>query len=263
MITSPNIPARRDDVLIRKVTHQERLDLASQISTLILEKYGESVLAVFLIGSVAKKLERPYSDLELICVLRDGVEIPSKLYVYKGLMVDIGYEQESSFLKSAREMGFDWPMVADQFRNRIVLFERDHWVGKLEEAVAQNDKTDVSDRLRIAATVMTESLGSVRNARFKEDPWDLRTRAFFMAWDVARVVYLLNRRYVLTTSWVWKQALECPVKPDNFAELVQILLGIKAADPDGIVQAAERLHEETMKIVNSRGVAIEIEDLHV
>ncbi len=252
-----------DEALIRRVSHEERLEAARQISTLILGKYGESVLAVFVVGSVAKKLERPYSDVELICVLRDGVEVPSKLYVYKGLVVDIGYAQESSFLKDAREMGFDWPLVADQYRNRIVLFEREHWLGRLEEAVAQNDKTDMSERLRIAAIALTESLASVHNARFKEDPWDLRTRAFYMAWDAARLVYLLNRRYVLTTSWLWKQALECPVKPDNFAEMVQTLVGMKTADADEVVKAAERLYEEMMKIVSSRRVSIEVEDLHV
>ncbi len=230
---------------------------------MILESYRESVLAVFVVGSVAKKLERPYSDVEMICVLRDGVEVPSKLYMYKGLVVDIGYAQESSFLKDAREMGFDWPIVADQFRNRIVLFERDRWLGKLEEAVSQNDKADISERLRIAAIALTESLASVRNARIKDDPWDLRTRAFYMAWDAARVIYLLNRRYVLTTSWLWKQAIECPVKPDNFAEMVQILLAMKPADADKVMQAAERLHEDMMKIVASRRVSIEVENLYV
>ncbi len=252
-----------NDALIRRFSHEERLDVAKRISTLILEKYGESVLAVCVIGSVAKKLERPYSDLEMICVLRDGVDVQSKLYMYRGLVVDIGYAQESSFLKDARELGFDWPLVADQFRNRIVLFERDRWFGRLEDAVAQNDKADIGERLRIAATVLTESLASVRNARFKEDPWDLRTRAFYMAWDAARLVFLLNRRYVLTTSWVWKQALECPVKPDNFAEMLQVLLGMKTAGTDGMVRTAERLHQEMMQIMGSRGISIEVEDLYV
>ena len=216
-----------------------------------------------MIGSAAKKLERPYSDLEMICVLRDVVQVLSKKYVYRGLVVDFDYWQESAFLKDAREWGFDWPVGADQHRNRIVLFERECWLGRLEEAVAQNDKSDVAEPLRIAAVALTESLASVRNARFKEDAWDLRTRAFYMAWDAARVVFLLNRRYVLKTSWFWKQALECPVKPENFAEMAQILLGMKTPDQDEVVQAAESLYEKTIEIVRSRGVSIDVELLQV
>ncbi len=225
---------------------------------MILKKYGESVLAVCAIGSVAKKLERPYSDLEMICVVRDGVEVPIKYYVYMGLVVEIAYPQESAFLKDAREMSLEWPLIADQYRNRIVLFERDRWLGRLEEAVAQNDKTDMAEPLRIAAIAITEGLASVRNAQFKADPWDLKERAFYMAWDAARVVFMLNRRYVLTTSWLWKQALECPVKPDDFVGMVQTLLGMKAADADGVVQAAERLYKELMEMVSSKGVSIEV-----
>ena len=230
---------------------------------MILKKYGESVLAVCVIGSVAKKLERPYSDLEMICVVRDGVEVPINYYVYRGLVVEIDYWQESSFLKMAREMPLDWPLAADQYRNRIVMFERDRWLGRLEEAVAQNDKSDMAEPLRIAAIALTEGLGSVRNAHLKADPWDLKERAFYMAWDAARVVFMLNRRYVLTTSWLWKQALECPVKPDNFAEMVQTLLGMRTADADEVVQAAERLYEEMMKLVSPRRVSIEVENLYV
>ncbi len=250
--------------LLREVTHDERLKVASQICGLILEKYQDAVLTVCVSGSTAKKLDRPYSDLEILCVVRDGLDMPKKkYYLQNGLLVDIDYPQESNFLKAAREIGWDWPLQADQYRNRIVLFEREGWLRKLDQAVAQNDKTDLAEPLRIAALAMTESLAAVYNAHLKADLLDLRTRAFYFAWDTARVIYLLNRRYVLTTSWVWKQALECPVKPDDFTELVQKLVGTKASGADELLQAAEKLYRETLEIVRSREIAIETENLSV
>ncbi len=247
----------------RKVSHEERLDVARQISALILEKYQESVLVVCVSGSVAKRLDRPYSDLEILCVVSDGLEIAHKHYLYNGLLVEIDYPQESNFLKAAREMGWDWPIQADQYRNRIVLFERKGWLAKVDEAVAQNERADLTEPVRYATLAIMESLDAVRNAHLKGDPWDLRTRAFYLAWDIARVVFLFNRKYVLTTSWFWKQALECPVKPDDFGELVQSLLGMKATGPDEVVRTAELLCQEVMKIVNSRKISIEAENLSV
>jgi hypothetical protein len=41
-------------------------------------------------------------------------------------------------------------MGADQYRNRIVVFERDNWLKKLEEAVAENDRADFVEELRWA-----------------------------------------------------------------------------------------------------------------
>ncbi len=247
----------------RKVSHEERLDVARQISDLLLEKYQGSVLAVCVSGSVAKQLDRPYSDLEILCVVSDGLEIAHKYYVYNGLLVEIDYPQESNFLKAAREVGWDWPIQADQYRNRIVLFERNGWLGKLVEAVAENDKADLKEALRTAMIAVIESLDAVRNAHLKVDLWDMRTRSFYMAWDVAKVVFLLNRRWVLTTSWFWKQTLECPVKPDDFRELVQTLMGMTTAAPEEVMWAAERLCEEIMGLVGSRKIFVETEKLSV
>ena len=94
---------RRGDRL-RKFTHEERVEIAQRISSLLLDKYKDSVLAVFIYASTAKKLDRPYSDLEVAAVMRDGVDIPPKYYMHKGLVIEIDYPQESNFLKGARKV---------------------------------------------------------------------------------------------------------------------------------------------------------------
>lgn len=47
-------------------------------------------------------------------VVRDEVEIPDKYYVHRGIVVDIGYREESDFIKRARAVRADWPIVADR-----------------------------------------------------------------------------------------------------------------------------------------------------
>src|SRR6059036_695133 len=186
---------------IREVSNKKRVEVGQRISSRVLDTYKHAVLAIYICGSTAKKLDRPYSDLEMVCVVKDGTDIPNKYYVYDGLLVEIDYHQESEYLKAAREPAWDWPLKADQYRNRLVFFERDDWMQKLDEAVAENERADFTETTRIQALAMTESLAALRNANFKQDNLDLRTRAFYLAWDTARVVFLLNRKYVLTTSW--------------------------------------------------------------
>jgi kanamycin nucleotidyltransferase len=194
---------------LRKVSHEERVELGRKIASQILDTYEDAVLAISIYASTAKKLDRPYSDLEIFCVTTDDLEVKNKRYVYDGLLVEIDYFQASKFLKEALRVGWDWHVGADQFRNRIVLFERDSWLKNLEKTVGENDRADFTEELRWAILSLTESLAAVRNARFKRDQRNLTTRAFYMAWDAARVVFLYNRKYVLTTSWFWKQLFEC------------------------------------------------------
>jgi hypothetical protein len=242
---------------LRRVSHEERVDLGRKICTKILETFNEKVLAVFITGSTAKSLDRPYSDLEMTAIVGDSVELPTKYYLHHGLLVQIDYRQESEFLKAAREPGHDWPLGADECRNRIVLFERDGWTEKLVEAVKANDALDFSEPVRFAALNMTESLAAVRNADLKDDLVDLRTRAFYMAWNAARVVYLLNRQYVLTTSWFWKQLFECPEQPHDFKRLIDILAGFVRSSRQELVESAEMLWKETMLLVKHRGITLE------
>src|SRR6267378_2451601 len=248
---------------LRKVSHEKRLELARTIALRLVDTHKDAVLAVCIYGSTAKKLDRPYSDLEIFCVVKDSLEVKNKRYVYDGLLVEVDYFQESNFLKEAKRIGWDWPLGADQYRNRIVLFERDNWLKKLEQAVAENDRADLMEELRWATLTMTESLAAVRNAHLKRDYRDLRTRAFFLAWDTARVVFYHNRKYVLTTSWFWKQLFECQEQPKGFRKLVDVVAGFEKSTNSELVDAAEELWRETMLMVQARGVSIESKDITV
>jgi kanamycin nucleotidyltransferase len=248
---------------LRKVSHEERVELGRKIASQILDTHKDAVLAICIYASTAKKLDRPYSDLEIFCVASDGIEVKNKRYVYDGVLVEIDYFEESNFLKEATRVGWDWPLGADQYRNRFVLFERDNWLKKLEKAVAENNSADIAEELRWATLSMTESLAAVRNAHIKGDLKDLRTRAFYMAWDTARVIFLLNRKYVLTTSWFWKQLFECQDQPKRFRELVDIIAGFEKSTISEVVDAAEELWRETMLMVEPRGVSLESKDIRV
>ena len=248
---------------LRKVSHEERVELGRKIASQILDTHKDAVLAICIYASTAKKLDRPYSDLEIFCVVSDGLEVKNKRYVYDGLLVEIDYFQESNFLEEATRVGWDWPLGADQYRNRIVLFERDNWLKKLKKAVAENDRAEFAEELRWATLTMTESLAAVRNAHFKGDLKDLRTRAFYMAWDTARVVFLYNRKYVLTTSWFWKQLFECQHQPKRFRKLVDIIAGFEKSTISELVDAAEELWRETILMVEPRGISLESKDIRV
>src|SRR5437870_10805328 len=248
---------------LRKVSHEERVELGRKIASQILDTRKDAVLAICIYASTAKNLDRPYSDLEIFCVATDGLEVKNKRYVYDGLLVEIDYFQESNFLKEATRVGWDWPLGADQYRNRIVLFERDNWLKKLEKAVAENDRADFTEELRWAAETVTESLAAVRNAHLKRDQRDLRTRAFYMAWDTARVVFLYNRRYVLTTSWFWKQLFECRDQPRGFRKLVDVVTGFAKSTDSELLDADEELWRETILLVERRGISLQSKDISV
>ena len=248
---------------LRKFTHEERLRIARLISDRVVRKYGDDVRAVYVCGSTSKKLDRPFSDLELIVVVRDRAEIPMKYYLYRGLIVEIEYLKSTNILNAAERFTDNWPWEADQYRNRIALYERHRWLRKLDDAVAKNDKTGSVEAIRKSFMMMTESMAVLKNAIRTNDTVGILSRGRMLAEDAARIVLLLNRRYVTTTSWLWKIVFDLRTKPKDFKELVEKMSGFVPTTREEVVASSERLYKEMSELVTQAGVKIECDDLWV
>ena len=248
---------------LRRYTHEQRVEIAHCISNLVLDKYGKDVLAVFVYGSTSKRLDRPYSDLELIVVIRDSLEIRMKSYLFNGLVINIEYLQSSRFLKSAEQFAKDWHWEADQYRNRIVLYERDKWLVELDAAIKRNETTDPTEAIRKAFMMMTESTAVLKNDLLTNDKRGILMRGRTIAEDAARLVLLLNRNYVRTTSWFWKTAFDAPRKPNDFKKLVEKMSGFVPTSEKEVAAASETLYKEIYDLVVDYTSGIERSELWV
>jgi len=242
---------------LKKHTHEERLELSRQLSKQIVDTYGDKIVAVLVSGSTAKKLDRPYSDLEMIVMVRDGVEIPIAQYIHDGMSIQIDYVEGSSFLKDARRITFNWALAWDQFRNRIVLYDPTGWVLKLDKVVAESETADTRKTIGQLMAALYEGLEVIKNAELEHDEIGIRTAGFYLAWDTARLVLLMNKRYVLTSSWFWKETKDSVVKPKGFWTREEKLAGFVRASVEAIVESAESLCDDMLKIVESLSISIE------
>src|SRR5438445_747696 len=234
---------------LKKHTHAERLELSRQLSKQIVDTYGDKIMAVLVTGSTAKNLDRPYSDLEMIVIVRDGVEIPIAQYIHDGMSIQIDYIEGSNFLKDSRRITFNWPLSQDQFRNRIVLYDPTAWISKLDKVVAESETADIRKTIGELMAALYEGLEVIKNAELEHDEVGMRTAGFYLAWDAARLVPLMNKRYVLTSSWFWKETKDSVVKPNGFWTREEKLAGFVRASLEEIVESAESLCDDMLKIV--------------
>jgi hypothetical protein len=145
----------------------------------------------------------------------------------------------------------------DQFRNRIPLYDPTGWVSKLNKVVAESETADTRKTIGQLMSALYEGLEVIKNAELERDEIGIRTAGFYLAWDAARLVLLMNKRYVLTSSWFWKETKASLVKPKTFWKHVERLAGFVMVSVDDIVESAELLCKEMLEIVESRGISIE------
>lgn len=227
------------------MTHEERIKIAHRLSERIVGKYGEDVLAVYVTSSTAKGWDKLHSDLELTAVLRDGVEVEAKSYIYKGILVEISYPRESELLKQAQKVTFNWPLEAHEYRSRVVLFERNGWTEKLESVVQQQEEADFKRPLHLAMTVFIEGRDKLRNAYLAGNERNIRLFASWVAQYAASLVLFLNLRYMSSTSRFLEEALACPKQPRDFQNLVDILLGVTPADAARVGRSGREVERGT------------------
>jgi hypothetical protein len=77
------------------------------------------------------------------------------------------------------------------------------------------------------------------------------------------LVLLLNRRFVITTSWFWKQVFECTTRPVDLQEMVEVLMGVRLSSREELRRCADKLYSEMMEIVAASGVSLKAIDLIV
>jgi len=65
-------------------------------------------------------------------------------------------------LKAASKIGWSWHWEADGYRNRIVLFERDSWLSRLDQVTAVAEKADNTEAVQRSAMNLTEEMGVSR-----------------------------------------------------------------------------------------------------
>lgn len=122
------------------MTHEERMELAGRLCALIIERYEDTVLAVFVTSSTARGLDLGFSDLELTAVHGDGTAPVSRSYYYRGILIEVEHLEESRILD--QRMRRQWPISAGEYRKRIILYERDRWTTRLDQAVDARDTAD-------------------------------------------------------------------------------------------------------------------------
>lgn len=243
--------------------HEERISIAGRLRDLILERYGDAVLAIFITSSTAKGLDQPFSDLELTAVVRDGTEIEDKSYVYRGLLVEIEYVPASRILKTAQRVTAHWPVEATVTGTGSCSSIVRAGSGHLERAVEERDAPDFASALRKALTATIESRDKLRNASLAGDVLNIRVFGHEAADETTNLVLFLNRRYMVTSRTFYMQAFDCRVQPPAFRPRVELLLGVLLSSPEEMARTAEDLVADLVDLARTHGVSVDMSDLIV
>jgi kanamycin nucleotidyltransferase len=212
-------------------SHQQRLATARTIFERLRACYGSDLLAVAIEGSVAKRIDGPYSDLELRAILRRDVD-RWYAFFYQGLFCGVSYTSLAQAEIDARRIDYQWPVTFDRMVTRRVLYDPDGVFTHLAEVARAAERMAPWEELvRDAVTDMYEQVAKVFNAlEAPQGSYEMGAVAAArnVAYWSALAVALYNRHRYRSIIRMYDEAISLPMKPYGYEHLLPPLLSVRS-----------------------------------
>lgn len=238
------------------MTHEDRLALARELVQRILRKYGDAVLGIALYGSVARRADTAYSDIELRVITDDSVVEHDVEYVHtSGAKIEINYEQAKSYLRRAASVDTEWPIWAAIYRQQRVLFERDDFFTHARKAAESlKDEDFRAAQAQLIAEDLYELVQKIRGAWQQKREENLRWWAGRFLWFAVMWLGLANRKYFMTGGTVWDEVRRFTILPKNFEHQLTVLAGFNPSSASEVYRAVEEMWAEIERLAKDQNV---------
>jgi hypothetical protein len=125
--------------------YDDRLELAHEITDVLLQRYGDHIRAIGLHGSMAHADVDERSDLDFHIVVADMEAIPVRSMWVDGVYVSLSVKTEEILLASAREVDELWAAGADRFVVKLALYDPDGVFDRVRRAHVEASSEASSD----------------------------------------------------------------------------------------------------------------------
>ncbi len=115
--------------------HRRRLELALEMAARLIKRYGNSVKAIGLYGSLARNEDGPYSDIEMFCVLRDPGYNQDFEWCAGPWKAEVNVRDGISLREEASQVSGRWPLTHGKFVHVLPLADPEDYFTGLGELV--------------------------------------------------------------------------------------------------------------------------------
>jgi kanamycin nucleotidyltransferase len=239
-------------------SHQQRLDVAGQLASLILDKHGNTVVAIVVFGTTAIEQDGPYSDLDMTVVTRDDIGGHSKSYPFLGLQINLDYQTIEESFEEARE-----PHAGGCWVKCLSLYDPHDMVAKFGRAFRNVTRVECGQAF---ATIMQDNLatdiGKIRNSIIAQDRASLIKSLQHFGEQVCRVLCIINGNQDVTgTARLRDETKALGLLPPGFPDQIDKVTGANPVTEQEMYEAAEDIWAGIIQIARREGLEWEARHL--
>ncbi len=241
-----------------KVSREERMEIAYSIANQVLERYGSRVQAIGVYGSLARKTDGPFSDIEIKCILNALDEDFCYEWTAGDWKAEVNFDSAEHMIEEATIVDENWPLTHGQFFNILPIYDPEDFFSELKAKASSVDSSIFKEAIcRTLVEEMYEYIGKMRNIEIQGPQTFLPILAMEIATAGAMILGLHNKQFFTTSSQILPEALSFSDKPEGYEVLCELVMSGNLTDPQQIIVMCDNYWGSLLKWSAQHGYQIE------
>lgn len=239
------------------MTHRERRALACEIADRA-RHCRDDALAVGLYGSLARGDDGPYSDIEILCVLKTPDEDYTREWTAGPWKAEVNFVGAEALFAQAATVDGEWPLTHGAYVHTRPLHDPEQLFPRLRHTVLNQPGDAFATAIRsLIVEDLYELIGKVRNARHMNEPDGLPVVAMHLALHGAFLIGLANRTPYTSGTRLFAESLRLPERPAGYDNLCRLVMAGTLGDPAQVATLCEGFWSGVERWAAARSIVLD------
>lgn len=241
----------------RPQPREVRWEIAHEIAERVRVTRGDGLLAIGVYGSLARGTDAPYSDVEMLCVLRDDAPHVSYEWSVGPWKAEVGILSRAAIIRDAGALDFDWSLTQGAYLDQHPLHDPEDFLPTLRGHVFGHSDTQFDQELR--ATLIGELYEVVAKVRNALETGHLDHLPLLVAKTVTVATFaigLANRHCYTGAAVMLREALELGDRPDGYDDVCRLVMRGDLTDPRRILRLCDALWAGVELWASGKGIRL-------
>lgn len=239
------------------MNHEERVNLASKLTELLLKRYRDEILLGGIYGSTAKGTDTEYSDLEMFFIVKNESKAKSFSFAYESMPVNVCVRKLAEVEKDINEIELDWPLKMGRLFNlKITCGDATIWK-RFRRLLEKISGEKINEFIAKETPLCYEGLGRLKAVKIKGNTHEIGLFVAEVLMEFMLLTAIFNREFInhdylggLPESFTFKYL------PKDFKKIATKLMEWKTLNIDETIQLADKFVQNFVSFMAKKGIEV-------